>query len=110
MTEIATAPARTGRTLALIVGGLLVVTTVTIGSLNHQASSASPPPFVDGTPATVQVVAPTPGVPTAPSFSQVMGRDHPGASSTPSGKISVADGILPDGITVFDDRYPGIAN
>src|SRR3954452_22286640 len=110
MTDIANPAARTGRTFALVVGGVLVVTTVTIASLAHHVSPASPTPFLDGSRADVQGVAPTPGVPSAPSFSQVVRRDHPTATIPPGGKVSVADGILADGVTPFDDRYPGIAN
>jgi LAS superfamily LD-carboxypeptidase LdcB len=39
----------------------------------------------------------------APSFSEVLRGDH-GATATE------ADGALPDGVTVFDDQYPGVAN
>jgi len=38
----------------------------------------------------------------APSFSEVLRGDH--------GAVTVADGALPDGVTVFDDRFPGVAN
>jgi hypothetical protein len=33
-----------------------------------------------------------------------------GGSSASRGGITVADGALPDGVTVFDDGYPGVAN
>jgi hypothetical protein len=53
----------------------------------------------------------------APSFSEVVPDDHAGmpteadgAASEADGSASEADGVLPDGVTVFDDRYPGVAN
>jgi D-alanyl-D-alanine carboxypeptidase len=60
--------------------GLVVVTVVIIGSLVHQ-SAWSP----------------------APSFSEVLRGDHGGTTAE-------ADGALPDGVTVFENRYPGVAN
>jgi zinc D-Ala-D-Ala carboxypeptidase len=38
----------------------------------------------------------------APSFSEVGRSDH--------GAVTEADGALPDGVSVFDDEYPGVAN
>jgi hypothetical protein len=38
----------------------------------------------------------------APSFSNIVRGDH--------GAVTKADGALPDGVTVFDDRYPAVAN
>ena len=42
---------------------------------------------------------------------------HQSVASTPSvvdgavdGAVDAADGVLPDGVTVFDDRYPGVAD
>jgi D-alanyl-D-alanine carboxypeptidase len=39
----------------------------------------------------------------APSFSG-------GATAHADGAVTQADGVLPDGVTVFDSRYPGVAN
>jgi len=39
----------------------------------------------------------------APSFSEALRGDHGGTATE-------ADGALPDGVTVFDDQYPGVAN
>jgi D-alanyl-D-alanine carboxypeptidase len=33
-----------------------------------------------------------------------------GARGEADGVVTAADGVVPDGVTVFDDRYPGIAN
>ena len=38
---------------------------------------------------------------------------HQSVASTPSvvdGAVDAADGVLPDDVTVFDDRYPGVAD
>jgi len=38
---------------------------------------------------------------------------HQSVASTPSvvdAAVDAADGVLPDGVTVFDDRYPGVAD
>ncbi|HYJ68743.1 MAG TPA: M15 family metallopeptidase [Nocardioidaceae bacterium] len=60
--------------------GLVVVIATVIGTLVHQAASSS-----------------------APSLSEVLRGDHGGATAE-------ADGAVPDGATVFDDEYPGVAN
>lgn len=60
--------------------GLVVVTAAIIGPLVYQSASSS-----------------------APSFSEVLRGDHGGTTTE-------ADGALPDGVTVFDDQYPGVAN
>jgi D-alanyl-D-alanine carboxypeptidase len=52
---------------------------------------------------TVAIIGTLLGQSAAPSFSAVL-RGHHGAATTE------ADGALPDGVTVFDDEYPGVAN
>ena len=45
------------------------------------------------------------------STSGAVFRGDPGvASARANGAVTVADGVLPDGVTVFDDGYPGVAN
>jgi zinc D-Ala-D-Ala carboxypeptidase len=58
----------------------LVVVVAIVGTLVYQSASSS-----------------------APSFSTVLRGDRGGATTE-------ADGALPDGVTVFDDEYPGVAN
>ena len=79
-----TAPARTTtrRTRRPTAVGLVVVTAAIIEPLVYQSASSS-----------------------APSFSEVLRGDH-GHGGTPT----EADGALPDGVTVFDDEFPGVAN
>ena len=60
--------------------GLVVVTAAIIGTLVYQSASSS-----------------------AHSFSEVLRGDHGGTTTE-------ADGALPDGVTIFDDQYPGVAN
>jgi D-alanyl-D-alanine carboxypeptidase len=64
-----------------------VVTAAIIGTLVYQSASSS-----------------------APSLSEVRRGHHGGATDEVDGAVTRADGVLPDGVTVFDDRYPGVAN
>jgi hypothetical protein len=73
----------THRTLRLAVVGLVVVTAAIIGTLVHPIDE--------------------PASSSVPSFGGVSRRDR-------GGTITEADGGLPDGVTVFDDEYPGVAN
>jgi hypothetical protein len=76
-----TAPRTRARTpLRPTAVGLVVVAAAIIGTLLYQSASSS-----------------------APSFSEVLRGDH-GDTTTE------ADGALPDGVTVFDDEYPGVAS
>ncbi len=82
MTRTAAARTTTRRTLRPVAVGLVVVAAAIIGTLAHQSASSS-----------------------APSFSEVLPGDH-GHGGPPSQD----DGVLPDGVTVFDDAFPGVAN
>jgi zinc D-Ala-D-Ala carboxypeptidase len=77
----------TRRTLRPTAVGLAVVTAAIIAILVHQSASSS-----------------------APSFSEIPRGDHGGATSEVDGAVTEVDGALPDGVTVFDDQYPGVAN
>jgi hypothetical protein len=67
---------------------LLAVTGVVLGYPWLAPSSATPP-----------------STETAPGH-----RLHDSARGEPPEPAGVADGVLPDGVTVFDDRYPGVAD
>jgi hypothetical protein len=84
-----TAPARAEarRAPSLVLAGLGVVIAAIIGTLVHQSASSS-----------------------APSFSEVLRGDHGGTTTEDDGVVAEDDGALPDGVTVFDDEYPGVAN
>jgi zinc D-Ala-D-Ala carboxypeptidase len=81
------APATTRRTLRPAAAVLVVVVAAIVASLVHQPASSS-----------------------APSFSDVPRGLHRAATAETDGVVTKADGALPDRATVFDDRYPGVAN
>jgi hypothetical protein len=86
-------PARTAarRTRSTILAALVVVSAVPIGVVGHQllASSSS----------------------TAASPINVLPSEHRGAlRSVHRGALGEADGAVPDGVTVFDDEVPAVAN
>src|ERR671922_2069534 len=90
--------------------GLVIVAAAIIGTLVYQSASSSASSF-SGTQAPGARRAPAqPASPSAPSLRQVRRLDHDGATSGDDGAITEDDGALPDGVTVFDDEYPGIAN
>ena len=80
MSQTASARTKTRRTLRPTAVGLVVAAAAIIGTLVHQPASSP-----------------------APSFSEVLRGDHGGTATE-------ADGALPDGVAVFDDQYPGVAN
>ena len=77
-----TPPARadTRRVPTLVLVGLAVVIVAVTGTLGRQSASSS-----------------------APSFGDVLRGDHDGA-------LGEADGLVPDGASVFDDGIPAVAN
>jgi D-alanyl-D-alanine carboxypeptidase len=70
--------------------GMVVVTAAIIGTLVYQLSA--------------------PASSSARSFSDVLRGDHGGTATEDDGVATEADGALPDGVTVFDDEFPGVAN
>src|SRR5215208_1750827 len=87
MTQTAAARTKTRRTLRLTAVGLVVVTAAIIGTLVYQSAWSS-----------------------APSFSEVLRGDHGGTTTEADVAVTEDDGALPDGVTVFDDQYPGVTN
>jgi zinc D-Ala-D-Ala carboxypeptidase len=79
---MSSAPARPTAPSALTqtAAGLVVVAAAIVGTLVHQSASAA-----------------------APSSIEVLGGDRGGTTAE-------AEGALPEGVTVFDDEYPGVAN
>jgi zinc D-Ala-D-Ala carboxypeptidase len=86
---IHTASARTTnrRTPRLVLVGLAAVIAAIIGPPAYLSASSS-----------------------APSFSEVRRGDHGGTTTADDGAVTADDGALPDGVTVFDGEYPGVAN
>jgi zinc D-Ala-D-Ala carboxypeptidase len=87
MSQTAATRTRTRRTLRPTAVGLVVVAAAIIGALVYQSASSS-----------------------APSFSEVLRGDHGRTTTDADGAVTEDDGALPDGVTVFDDQYPGVAN
>lgn len=87
MVHPAAARTRSRRTLRSTAVGLVVVAVAIIGTLVCQTASSS-----------------------TPSYSEVLRGDHGGTTTEADGAVTEDDGALPDGVTVFDDRYPGVAN
>jgi D-alanyl-D-alanine carboxypeptidase len=86
MRQAGSARTTTRRTLNPTALSLVVVTAAIIGTLVYQSASNL-----------------------APSFSELRG-DHGATPTEADGAVTEADGALPDGVTVFDDEYPGVAN
>src|SRR5262245_30706921 len=80
MSHTASSRTTTRKTLRLVAVSLVVVTAAVIGALVYQSVSSA-----------------------APSFSEVFRSDHRGA-------LGEADGVVPDGASVFDDEIPAVAN
>src|SRR5918995_6058678 len=87
MSHTAAARTTTRGTLRPTAVGLVAVTAAIIGTLVYQSASSS-----------------------APSFSEVVRGDRGGATTEDDGVVTEDDGAVPDGATVFDGQYPGVAN
>jgi zinc D-Ala-D-Ala carboxypeptidase len=87
MSQTAAARTRARRTFRTIAVGLVGATAAIIATLVYQSAS-----------------------PSAPSFGKALRGDHGGATTENDGAVTEADGALPDGVAVFDDAYPGVAN
>ena len=78
--------------------GLIVVAAVAIGTVGHQPASSAARSLDGAQPRRAPGVLPPSALPV------------PATSEVPTAGLTADDGILPDGATVFDVRYPGIAN
>ena len=87
MTRIAPARAEAIWPPSLVLVCLAVVIAAIIGTLIYQSESSS-----------------------SPTFSEFRRGDHGGTVTEHDAALSEDDGALPDGVTVFDDAYPGVAN
>ena len=79
MNHTAPAPAHGHRISWLVLGGVALVLVALVGTLGLPSRSSS-----------------------APSFGDVLRGDH-------HGPLGAADGVVPDGVTVFDDDVPAVA-
>ena len=104
MRQTETARTRTRPILRRDGVGLVVVVAAIIGTFGYQSVSSSAPSFSEArTPGAQPAMPPQSAPASAPSFIDVPRRD-------PGGATTEDDGALPDGVTVFDDQYPGVAN
>jgi D-alanyl-D-alanine carboxypeptidase len=90
MSQTASARTRIRRTLRTTALGLVVATAAIIGTLVNQLDE--------------------PASSSAHAFSEVLGGDNGGTATEDDGAVTEDDGALPDGVTVFDHGYPGVAN
>lgn len=88
---------KTRRTLRLTAVGLVVVTAAIIGTLVYLSASSSAP-------------SPVSSPSTAASPIDRRPSEPPGPLGEADGAVTEDDGALPDGVTVFDDEYPGVTN
>ena len=86
------------RTGSAVVAALVAVGAAVIGILVYQSSAASSPTATSPSTASPVVVRPPTHIPP---------RGHGGDARGPAGR---ADGVVPDGVTVFDDRYPAVTH
>jgi len=90
--------------------GLLVVTLGIIGTLVYRSSSASTSPVRAAPALGADHVMPRSASARAPSSSEARRGDRGGAITGADGTVTEDDGALPEGVTVFDDEYPGVAD
>jgi zinc D-Ala-D-Ala carboxypeptidase len=103
MNRTAGAGAPTRRTTRPTAVGLVVVTAVIIGSFVYQSASSRASSFSEAHRPSALRTLPQPASSSAPLLREGVRGDH-GAATTE------ADGALPDGVTVFDDAFSGVAN
>jgi D-alanyl-D-alanine carboxypeptidase len=87
------ARAATRRIPRIFVAGLLVLIAAAVGALGYEARASS-------SSATTSSIAPGP----------LAHPPHDGPRRETGGALSAADGVVPNGVTVFDDEYPAVAN
>ena len=88
-------PAQTAgrRTRTTVLAGLVGVSGALVGILGHQSVAVS----------SSLATSPVAAAPLAPNLHDSLHGDPPGA-------LGEADGVVPDGVTVFDDDSPAVAN
>jgi len=100
MNRTLTAGRRLRRTIAFLAIGLAVAAAAIVGASVAWSSVSSASSFGEA-----------PGrVGDEGGGGEVPGGEPGRAASAADGAVTEADGVMPDGVTVFDDRYPGVAN
>ena len=92
------------------VAGLIVITASIVGVLVDQSASSAAPSFRRPNAPGAPALAPPPATSSAPSFNELPRGDQGGPTTEDDGSVTEDDGDLPNGVTVFEDDYPGIAN
>src|SRR5918992_2791175 len=110
MNQTAAARTTTRGTLRPSAVGLAVVTAAIIGTLLYQSTSSSAPSFSEARSPDAHRAVPQSPPSSAPSFRRVLRGDHGATTAEDHGVVTEDDGALPDGVTVFDHEYPGVAN
>lgn len=98
------------RPVKLTVAGLVVVAAALIATLVYQSGSSLARSLNHSRVPRAQAVVPQAPPRSAPSSDTVPGGELGRATTTGNGGVTRADGALPDGVTAFDDVFPGIAN
>jgi hypothetical protein len=98
------APPRARRTRAIVPGALVVVTGALLGVLGCQPLAPTPPslasePLTSSSPPSSSTTPPT----------SARRPDDPDRHEL-RGAVGEADGVVPDGVTVFDGAVPAVAN
>lgn len=89
--------------------GFAIVIAAMIGTLIAHSASTSGPSLGIGYPSGNQQLRTPQSGSSAPGFQEPRG-GRGGAPTEADAGLTEEDGVLPDGVTVFDDEYPGIAN
>jgi D-alanyl-D-alanine carboxypeptidase len=110
MSQTAAARTTTRRTPRPTALGLVVVIAAVIGTLLYRSASSAAPSFSEAHSPGAHRALPHSGSSSAPSFSGVLPGDRGGPTTEADGAVTEDDGALPDGVTVFDDEYPGVGN
>jgi hypothetical protein len=110
MRQAAPARTRTRRSRRLPDVGLVVLTIAIIGSLVYLPWSSSASSFNNARSPGIHRAGPPTAPSSAPSFSAVPRGNLDGATTEDDGAVTEDDGAVTDGVTVFDDAYPGLAN
>jgi zinc D-Ala-D-Ala carboxypeptidase len=90
--------------------GLVIVAGAIIGTLVYQTASSSASSFSEAHSPGAHRALPHSPPSSAPSFTDDHRGNHGGATNKDDGAVTEEDGALPDGVTVHDDEYPGLAN
>ncbi|MFI1962927.1 M15 family metallopeptidase [Streptomyces pathocidini] len=106
MTYRGTARTKPRRAAGILVGGLLVTIAtiaVALGCQSPATQTSAPTPL----PSRTSSPTPTPTPTSSPSSAATPHQG--GRRSETSGALGAADGVVPDGTTVFDDGVPAVA-